>query len=61
MVNDSGAWRLFAACREGDCGDCIAETLVSMRRDSEPAVDAPMRRELCSCDCHGHDDEAVRS
>lgn len=45
-------WRMFAACRDGDCGDCAAEMLVLARRDCEPAMGAPVVVERCGCDCH---------
>lgn len=49
-------FRMFAACRDGDCGDCIGETLASVRRDGEPAIGAETVREKCGCDCHAHDE-----
>lgn len=59
---------MFGSCRDGNCGECLGERYVSLRRDAEPAIDAPMCREECSCDCHwpeletngGHDAEPGR-
>jgi hypothetical protein len=50
-ATDEIRWKLMNACREGFCGDCVAET-ITMRPIKRDENGEWTVRTLCSCDCH---------